>query len=301
MAAASSAAAGAAAPQAGRERIVIKPTRSVAAASRTALRALILRDLVVLWKNKGEFVVRTLIQPFLLVFVFLYVFPNIGQGVGGGGGRASESAFATVLVPGVVGISIMFQGIQAVALQLSTEFGYTREIEDRVQAPCPIWLVAASKVLSGAAQGLIAAVIVFPIAAVVHASGVHAHLTVHWAVVLTLIPLACVTMTSLGLLLGTAFEPRNIGLMFGFVVLPLTFLGGTYYQWTRLSPVQVGGVHWLQIVVLVNPLIYVNEGMRAGLTHASHMHLYIVYPVLIGFCAAFLTLGLRKFRGRVLS
>jgi ABC-2 type transport system permease protein len=284
-----------------RERIAIKPTRSVMAASRIALRALILRDLVVLWKSKGEFVVRTLIQPFLLVFVFLYVFPSIGQGVGGSGGKAAESAFATVLVPGVVGISIMFQGIQAVAMQLSTEFGYTREIEDRVQAPCPIWLVAASKVLSGAAQGLIAAVIVFPIAAVVHASGVHAHLSVHWWVVLTLIPLACVTMTSLGLLLGTAFEPRNIGLMFGFVVLPLTFLGGTYYQWTRLAAVQVGGIHWLQIIVLVNPLIYVNEGMRAGLTHASHMHLYIIYPVLLGFCATFLTFGLRKFRGRVLS
>ncbi|HTU78044.1 MAG TPA: ABC transporter permease [Solirubrobacteraceae bacterium] len=281
--------------------IAIAPTRSVFAASRIALRALILRDLVVLWKHKWEFIVRTLIQPFLLVFVFLYVFPRIGQGIGGGRGRSAESAFANVLVPGVVGISIMFQGIQAVAMQLSTEFGYTREIEDRVQAPCPIWLVAASKVLSGATQGLLAAVIVFPIAAVVHASGVQAHLTVNWAVVLTLIPLACVTMTSLGLLLGTTFEARNIGLMFGFVVLPLTFLGGTYYQWTKLSPVSVDGVHWLQILVLINPLIYVNEGLRAGLTHASHMHLYVVYPVLLGFCGAFLALGLRKFGGRVLS
>ncbi|MFI4977624.1 MAG: ABC transporter permease [Solirubrobacterales bacterium] len=290
-----------ASPAVAHARIALAPTRSVMAASRVALRALILRDLVVLRKNFGEFVVRTLIQPFLLVFVFLYVFPRIGQGIGGGGGKSSESAFATVLVPGVVAISIMFQGIQAVALQLSTEFGYTREIEDRVQAPCPIWLVAVSKVLSGATQGLLAAVIVFPIAAVVHASGVHAHLSVHWWVVLTLIPLACVTMTSLGLLLGTAFEPRNIGLMFGFVVLPLTFLGGTYYQWTRLAPVQVDGVHWLQILVLVNPLIYVAEGMRAGLTHASHMHLYIIYPVLIAFCAAFLTLGLRNFRRRVLA
>jgi ABC-2 type transport system permease protein len=288
--------------RAGRDApIVIEPTRSTIAASRIALRALILRDLVVLWKTKWEFVVRTLIQPFLLVFVFLYVFPLIGQSIGGGGGKTSESGFATVLIPGVVGISIMFQGIQAVALQLSTEFGYTREIEDRVQAPCPIWLVAASKVLSGAAQGLVAALIVFPIAAVVHAPGVSAHLSVTWWVVLTLIPLACVTMTSLGLLLGTAFEPRNIGLMFGFVVLPLTFLGGTYYQWTKLSPVQVAGVHWLQILVLVNPLIYVNEGLRAGLTEASHMHLYIVYPALLGFCSVFLGLGLRKFRGRVLS
>ncbi|HVC07838.1 MAG TPA: ABC transporter permease [Solirubrobacterales bacterium] len=278
-----------------------RPARSAAQASRLALRALILRDLLVLRKNFAEFLVRTLIQPFLLVFVFLYVFPTIGQGVGGGGGPVAESAFATVLVPGVVAISIMFQGIQAVALQLSTEFGYTREIEDRVQAPCPIWLVAVAKVLSGAVQGILAAVVVFPMAAVVHAPGVEAHLSFHWWVVVTLIPLACVAMTSLGLLLGTTFEPRNIGLMFGFVVLPLTFLGGTYYQWTKLSPVQVHGIHWLQILVLVNPLIYVAEGMRAGLTQASHMPLYVVYPVLTGFCAVFLSLGLRNFRRRVLS
>jgi ABC-2 type transport system permease protein len=281
--------------------ISIEPTRSTLAASRTALLALILRDLVVLRKNFLEFVIRTLVQPFLLVFVFLYVFPTIGQGVGGGGGKVAESAFATVLVPGVVGITIMFQGIQAVAMVLAQEFGFTREIEDRVQAPCPIWLVAVAKVLSGATQGLIAALIVFPIASVVHAPGVHAHLSVTWWIVITLIPLACVTMTSLGLLLGTVFEARNLGLMFGFVVLPLTFLGGTYYQWTRLAPVQVAGIHWLQIVVLINPLIYINEGLRAGLTHAAHMHLYVVYPVLIGFCATFLALGLSNFRRRVLS
>src|ERR1035441_3662568 len=283
-----------------RRKIQARPTRSTMAASRAALGALILRDLVVLRKHAMEFVVRTLIQPFLLVFVFLYVFPIIGQGVGGGHGPASESRVATVLVPGVVAISIMFQGIQAVALQMSTEFGYTREIEDRVQAPCPISLVAIAKVLSGAVQGALAAVIVFPIAAVVHAPGVHAHLDVHWAIVLTLIPLACAAMSSLGLLLGTTFEPRNIGLMFGFVVLPLTFLGGTYYQWTRLSPVKLGGFHWLQTIVLINPLIYVAEGMRAGLTSISHMPLYVVYPVLIGFCASFLALGLRNFKRRVL-
>jgi len=85
------------------------------------------------------------------------------------------------------------------------------------------------------------------------------------------------------------------------VVLPLTFLGGTYYQWTRLAPVQVAGVHWLQILVLINPLIYVAEGMRAAFTDAPHMHLYVIYPVLMTFMAGFLFFGLRGFRKRVLS
>src|SRR5579863_10394246 len=98
--------------QAPARRIGGGPTRSVAAASWTALGALLLRDLVVLRKHLPEFVLRTIIQPFLLCFVFLYVFPKIGQGVGGGSGRGAESEFATILVPGVVGISIMFQGVQ---------------------------------------------------------------------------------------------------------------------------------------------------------------------------------------------
>lgn len=276
-------------------------TRPVVAASYTAFGALLLRDLVVLAKDAWVFVLRTVIQPFLLCFVFLYVFPKIGQGVGGRGGPGAESAFATILVPGVVGISIMFQGVQSIALNMATEFGFTREIEDRVQAPCPIWLVAMAKVVSGAAQGLLSAVIVLPIAAVVHAPGVHAHLTLHWAVVLTMVPLACVAMAGLGLVLGTSFEPRNIGLMFGFIILPITFLGGTYYAWTRLAPVQVGGFHWLQTLVLFNPLIYVNEGMRAAFTLFPHMHLYVVYPVIAGFAAVFLAVGLRNFRRRVLA
>ena len=149
-------------PQVPTRRIGGGPTRSVAAASWTALGALMLRDLVVLRKHWWEFVLRTIIQPFLLCFVFLFVFPKIGQGIGGGHGTAAESAFATILVPGVVGISIMFQGVQSIALNMAQEFGFTREIEDRVQAPCPIWLVAMAKVLSGAAQGVISAIIVLP-------------------------------------------------------------------------------------------------------------------------------------------
>ena len=276
------------------------PTRSVAAASRTALAALLLRDLAVLRKHVWEFVLRTLIQPFLLCFVFLYVFPKIGQGVGGHG-TVQQSAFATILVPGVVGISVMFQGVQSIALAMAQEFGFTREIEDRVQAPCPIWLVAMAKVLSGAAQGILSAIIVLPIASVVHAPGVRAQLNLHWWVIVTFVPLACVAMAGLGLVLGTSFEPRNIGLMFGFIILPITFLGGTYYSWTKLAPVTLGGWHWLQTVVLINPLIYVNEGMRAAFTNGPHMHLYVIYPVVAGFGAAFLGVGLRNFRRRVLS
>ena len=275
--------------------------RSTVQASRSAFGGLLLRDLTVLKKNLKEFLPRTILQPFLLVFVFLYVFPTIGQGIGSGRGAAGESAFATVLIAGVVGLSIMFQGIQAVALPMVQEFGYTREIEDRVMAPLPVSFVAIEKITAGALQGLLAALIVFPIAWVVHSKDIHVHLSVHWLQLLIMIPLACIMCSSLGMTFGTRFDPRTVPMLFGVIVIPMTFLGGTYYAWTALSPVKIAGWSWLQTLVLVNPLIYVTEGFRAALTPAHHMHLYVIYPVLLGFSALFLWQGLKGFRRRVLS
>ena len=252
--------------------------------------AMLRRDAVVLRKNLKEFIPRTVIQPLLLVFVFTYVFPQIGNGPTG----AAGSAFATTLVAGVLGLAIMFQGIQAVALPLVQEFGYTREIEDRVLAPLPIGLVAFEKVVAGALQGLLAALIVFPIAALVPIYPVH--LQINWWVLLTLVPLAAVTCSSLGLFLGTKFDPRTVPMLFGTIVLPLTFLGCTYYSWSSLAPIK-----WLQIGILVNPLVYVCEGFRAAVTTSPHMSLLAVYPVLIAFGAFFLWQGIRGFQKRVIA
>src|SRR5918999_2126352 len=117
----------------------LRPTRSAAG---RAFEALLLRDLIVLRKNVPLFVIRTVMQPLLFVFVFTYVFPKIGQGIGGAQGQAT---FSSLLVPGVVAIACIFQGIQAVMIPLVQDFGYTREIEDRVMAPLPVWGVAVEK------------------------------------------------------------------------------------------------------------------------------------------------------------
>src|SRR5437764_4150580 len=224
--------------------------RSAGAAGRSAFLALLLRDLTVLRRNLKEFIPRTIMQPLLLVFVFTYVFPKIGQSVGGGRGASN---FSTLLIAGVVGLSIVFQGIQSVAIPMVQEFGYTREIEDRVMAPMPVSMVAIEKIVAGGVQSLISAAIVFPVAYFVPATPVHLH--VNWLVLITLTPLACVTAAALGLTFGTRFEPRTVPILFGIIVVPLTFLGAIYYPWSRLTPIA-----WLKVVVLLNPLVYISEG-----------------------------------------
>lgn len=256
--------------------------------------ALLMRDFNVLRKNIVEFIVRSLMQPLLFVFVFTYVFPKIGFGVGGSG--AGESTFSSLLVPGVVAIACMFQGVQSVALPLVTEFGFTREIEDRVMAPLSISGVAMEKMVAGAIQGIFAAVVVFPMAAFIPATAVH--LDVQWLELITLLPLTAFCGAALGLVMGTRVDPRRVPLLFGVVVIPMTFLGATYYPWALLH-----GILWLQIIVLINPLVYMSEAMRAALTPqlVPHMQVWVIYVALIGFSILLAWIGIRGFRERVLT
>jgi len=126
-------------------------------------------------------------------------------------------------------------------------------------------------------------------------------LHVHWWVLITLIPLACIACSALGLMFGTFFGPRAVPMMFGVVVIPMTFLGGTHYAWTSLAPVKLGSWSWLQTLVLLNPLVYITEGFRAALTNEHHMHLYVIYPVIIGLGAFFLNRGIAGFKKRTIS
>lgn len=254
-----------------------------------AFKALLLRDAFVLRRSLSQFIPRTVLQPLLLVFVFAYVFPKIGQGIGG-----DSALFSTMLIAGVLGSVILFQGIQAVALPLVQEFGFTREIEDRVLAPLPVSMVAFEKVVSGALQCLLAALIVFPIAKFVPATPVD--ISYNWPVLLTFVPLACLSASSLGLFFGTVFDPRSVPLLFGVIVVPLTFLGCIYFPWQSLD-----AIPWLKVAVLVNPLVYISEGFRASLTNVEHMSLWVVYPVMIAFTAVFLWRGIAGFTKRVIA
>jgi ABC-2 type transport system permease protein len=263
---------------------------------RQAFVALLLRDVRVLRKNMVQFLIRTVMQPLMFTFVFAYVFPKIGQGFGGGAGPARGPNFATILVPGLIAVAIIFQGIQAVALPLVQEFSFTKEIEDRVLAPMSVGLVGFGKVVAGAIQAMLAAFVVFPIVVLVHAKGeapsVHIANPLLFLVVLVL---ASFLGASFGLLIGTSFAPQQVPLIFSIIVLPLTLLGCIYYPWATLTPIA-----WLKWGVLVNPLVYMSEGMRAALTPSQpHMNVAVVLLAMVGATGVLLAQSLRKFRQRV--
>jgi ABC-2 type transport system permease protein len=261
-----------------------------------AFRGLMLRDFRVLSRELAPFLIRVAMNPLLFLFVFTYVMPHMS---GGGGPMASMGAapggFGTVLLPGLLAVAIMFSGIAAVALPLSQEFGITREIDDRVMCPLPIAAVAAEKIIFSAIQSVLAAALVFPLAYYIPSTPVLVQIGSWWFLIAVVI-LASLVAGALGLTIGTSVQPKQIGLIFGVVVVPITFLGCVYYPWAALTHIR-----WLQIGVLVNPIVYMSEGLRAALTPSRHMPDAMILAMLVFFLALLSWVGMRGFRRRVLS
>ena len=264
--------------------------------------AMMAREFRVLRRNAIGTFTRAVMQPLLFVFVFTYVMPKIGGcfmfGGGGAGPGASRGVtFATILVPGLMASMLLMQGIMAVTFPLVMEFSWQRTIEDRALAPVPIRLLALEKIIFGAAQALLAGLLVIPIGLVVHAAGQapHVHVT-SWPLLIFILIAAALLAASLGLLLGTILDPRKMQMLFAVALLPATMLGCVYYPWATLQ-----SIRWLQIAVLVNPMVYMSEGLRAMLTPGiSHLSLWVIVPVLTGGTLIVGYLSSRTFARRVI-
>jgi ABC-2 type transport system permease protein len=260
--------------------------------------AMMAREFRVLGRNAPSTFIRAVMQPLLFAFVFAYVLPKIGSGFSATGAGASGVNFATILVPGLMGSMFLMQGMFGTTMPLVMEFSWQRTIEDRALAPVPIRVLGIQKITAGAIQAFIGAAIVFPVVYWVHApgQGPHIHVT-NWFLLAVVMVFASTMTASLGLLLGTVVDPRKIQMIFAVVLLPLTMLGCVYYPWSALHVIR-----WLQIVVLINPMVYMTEGLRAALTPGlGHMPLWAILVALIGGTAVFGALAVRTFQNRVVN
>jgi ABC-2 type transport system permease protein len=249
--------------------------------------AILLRDLTVARRELPYFLVRTTLQPLLFVVIFGFVLPKMGLMAGN---------YTALMLPGIIALSLTLSAIQSVSLPMMQDFGYTKEIEDRLLSPIPHQLVAIEKIVGGVLQGIVAALFVLPIARLI--MGPIPGLTFrHFPLLLVITILGGAAFSALGLYLGTAIAPQQIGLMFSVILGPMIMFGCTYYPWSGLEHIVV-----LKYGVLINPLVYVAEGMRAALTPSvPHMAIWAILIALVTITGLFTYLGLRSFDKRAMS
>jgi ABC-2 type transport system permease protein len=243
------------------------------------------RDARVARRNAIQIVFQTFLQPLLFVFIFGRVMVSSGY---------LPPQYKSLLLPGIVAISMVFTGIWAVAMPLIAEFQWTREIEDRLLAPIDTSWIAIEKVIAGMFQATLAGLVVIPLAWLILRPLEITFTPLHFVAIVLLVAAfaACG-----GLVLGCSIDQQHIGLMFGMVITPMIFFGCTYYPWSALSAFPI-----LQKAVLINPLVYASEGLRAALVpRFPHLWTPAIFTALLVFDVLLLVVGLLRFEKKAIS
>jgi ABC-2 type transport system permease protein len=235
--------------------------------------ALLSRDAHVARRNVIQLLLQTFLQPMMFVFIFGRVMVSSGY---------MPTAYKSLLLPGIMAISMIFTGVWAVAMPLIAEINND-------------WL-AIEKVLFGAAQAVVAGIIVIPMGWLLLRPGVELHLFSPLTFVVVTVLVAFLSACG-GLALGCSVDQNKIGLMFSMVLTPMIFFGCTYYPWSALANFPI-----LQKVVLINPLVYASEGLRGALVpQFPHLRVVAVLLALLVFDSLFLVIGLRQFRHKAVT
>jgi ABC-2 type transport system permease protein len=199
--------------------------------TRIAFWAMVKRDLLVQWRDKGEFIFRVAMLPFILILVYGFMLPTVG---------ILPATFPTHMFCGMIGMSMLITGIHGTAVPVSMDFHNLREIEDRLLASLSTRTVAYAKMFVGILESFIGGLIVLPISLIFMGSKITIQMTLSSLPLLILVlVLTAMASAALGLLVGTIVKPSQIAAMFPGFLMPVVFLGSIFYTWNQLAPLPV--------------------------------------------------------------
>jgi ABC-2 type transport system permease protein len=253
----------------------------------TTFLALLRRDIHVALRNAPVLFMGTLTQPVLVVLVFGNILPRLGL-------VAPE--FRTVMVPGLMAITLMMAGVQGILIPLAADLGGSREIEERLLSPISVSFVALEKVVAGAIHAAAAGLLALPLMIVLmhQVSGVDVR--PRWSIMLPLVALSGVLSAAFGLNLGTRIQVRFAGLLFSVLLGPMMLFGCAYYPWASLTAIGA-----FQYVFLINPLVFISEAMRMAVTpEIPHMPAWLILGGLFGYTLLFVRAGTGAFERRTI-
>lgn len=190
---------------------------------------------------------QSLFTPVLSTALYFIVF---GSAIGGRMGLVDGVSYAAFIVPGLIMLSILTESLS------NASFGiyfprFTGTIYEVLSAPLSPFEIVAGYVGAAAAKSMMIGMVILITARFFVDYSVQ-----HPVLMLCFLALTAVTFCLFGFILGVwadGFEKLQIVPM--LVIMPLTFLGGTFYSISMLPEL------W-QKVTLFNPVVYLVSGFR---------------------------------------
>ena len=222
----------------------------------------------------GRTLLQSIVTPVISTSLYFVVF---GAAIGSRMADVSGVRYGAFIVPGLMMLSVLTESISNASFAIYFP-KFTGTIYEILSAPVSHLEIVASYVGAAATKSLILGVLILATARVF----VPFHIE-HPVAMVMFLALTAVTFSLFGFILGiwaSSFEQLQFVPM--LVVMPLTFLGGSFYTISMLPPL------W-QKVALLNPVVYLISGFRWSFFGIGDVDIRIslaVIGVFLGGCFA---------------
>ena len=224
-----------------------------------------------------------LISPLIYILGFgLGLGTTLDQAMKPTGGGDNYLQF---ILPGMVALSSMTISFGGTTFSICGERLYTKTFEEMLLVPVHPLALYLGKMLAGIVRGMMTSGSVI-LVAVLFTGKVWSFLN---PLFLLLLVLNCAVFAGLGVIIGLNVKSlEGIGLYNNFLIVPMSFLGATFFDPVNLPIV-------LKVIVYLLPLTYTSTGLRAAAYLPLSQFPWYDIPVLIAVAIALSIIGAYQF------
>jgi ABC-2 type transport system permease protein len=210
----------------------------------------------------------------------LFYLLALGYGLGSVFQAAGQGNYINFLVPGVIGMTIIFSSIfNGMSIIWDRQFGFLKET---LVAPVPRTAIMVGRTLGGAtvstAQGTVVLILTFFF-------GFHPYSWFAIVPAIFVMLLTALLFSALGIMVASPLsDMKGFQLIMNFLIMPMFFLSGSLFPLTNVPLL-------MKLLAVIDPLSYGVDALRTILINVTHFGLAIDLSVLVVMTLVFLGLG----------
>jgi len=222
-------------------------------------------DLKILRHLWQRFLITGLMSPLLYLLAFGF---GLGRGI-----NMEGVSYLEFVIPGIVALTAMTTSFSSAGMKLNVDRLYYKSFDEFLMAPISPLSLILGKSLIGVLRGLIVSLSFMTIGIVI------SPINVNPLFALTLL-ITCFVFAFMGVLAALlAKSHQDMSTFSSLVILPMTFLGGTFFSVGQLPQA-------LKVFLYIIPLTHSSQCLRA--VTLGHPFPWLSLLVLVGFGVAFL-------------
>ncbi|UBF26148.1 ABC transporter permease [Kovacikia minuta CCNUW1] len=256
---------------------------------RSVLQSLWNDSLTIFWGDWLDLRVRiTQVVASGLVSPLIYIL-GFGLGLGSALDRAMKPAagdtYLQFILPGMVALSSMVISFGGTTFSICGDRLFTKTFEELMLAPIHPLALHIGKMSAGVVRGLLTAGSVI-LVAIVFTGKIWSFLNPLFLLILIL---NCAVFAGLGVIVGLNVKSlESVGIYNNFVIVPMSFLGATFFDPASLPPV-------LKVIVYLLPLTYTSLGLRAAAYLPLAQFPWYSIPILLAIAVLLAAIGAYQF------